>query len=167
VNAYLQDSLLPALANAIKLLRVVGTMLDVADGLIYISTTGLPLTGALTAQPMPNNVAACISIRTAQRGRSFRGRNFVAGLTRDTVTNSEFTPAVAPLLEGIYNGLRVCASEAGWHQSVVSRYHGFTLVAGKKVPTPRTVGIATPATNAIMVDSVVDSQRRRLPGRGR
>lgn len=40
-----------------------------------------PLTGGSTTDPMPPHLAACCTHRTAFRGRSFRGRTYVAGLT--------------------------------------------------------------------------------------
>jgi hypothetical protein len=46
----------------------------------------------------------------------------------------------------------------------VSRYSGIGT-DGK--PIPRTEGIATPVTQVVITDHTIDSQRRRLPGRGR
>jgi len=46
---------------------------------------------------------------------------------------------------------------------VASRFSG---VDGDGKPIPRTAGVVTPISNVIVVDRVLDSQRRRLPGRG-
>jgi len=45
VRVAIHDNLLPLLSTTIQLLRVIGTLLDVADGLQFISTTGLPAAG--------------------------------------------------------------------------------------------------------------------------
>ena len=74
VNNAIQTSLLPFMSSAIQLLRVVGKLLDIADGLIYVSTTGLPKAGLDSQDSMSSNVAACMSFRTNASGRSFRGR---------------------------------------------------------------------------------------------
>jgi len=158
VNGIIRAGLLPLMSNAISLLRLVGTLIEVADGLQYISTTGLPEAGASDAESMPNNIAACISLRTGQSGRSFRGRNYVPGLTIENIDGNNLNSSTMSAIAAVYEGLIEPVPASAWRQTIVSRY-----TAG----APRTTGIATPVVNALFVDSVVDSQRRRLPGRGR
>lgn len=158
VRAYIVSSLLPALSSAIQLVRVVGVLLDVVDGFTVTNTTGLPASGGDSGDVLPNNVALCISVRTANRGRSFRGRNYIPGIAKTHTADSEFTTSAVTGLVGIWEGLTALAGDAGWTRTVVSRFSGHA---------PRTTGIATPVTAVFAVDNVVDSQRRRLPGRGR
>lgn len=167
VNNAIRTSLLPFLANAIQLIRVVGTLLDVVDGLTYVSTVSLPASGGSGDEQMPNSVAACMSFRTAQRGRSFRGRNYVTALPNGWVSGNNITPTLGGQLTDAYTAIFAAGADDGWTPVVVSRYSGYTIVGGKKVPTPRATGIATPITNHFLTDNTVDSQRRRLPGRGR
>jgi len=47
---------------------------------------------------------------------------------------------------------------------VVSRFSGVDPDTGK--PIPREAGVATPVLAPLVTDLTVDSQRRRLPGRG-
>jgi len=157
VNAYIRDTLIPILATTIKLVRTVGVLLDVIDGLQVINTTGLPASGGDANPALPNSVAFCISVRTANRGRSFRGRNYIPGLAEDLVTGNTVHSSTAAGLVSIWDGLTAIAGDDGWARTVVSRVN-----AG----VPRTVGVATPVTNVLAVDNTVDSQRRRLPGRG-
>lgn len=126
-------------------------------------TAGLPSSGALTGESMPNNVAPCISFKTAQRGRSFRGRNYLIGFSVDQVSDNDVAPTVITDYTEAYNNLLAVAGALDLTWVVVSRFSGFTLVDGKKVPTPRAAGLSTPVVNALFTDTTVDSQRGRLP----
>ena len=167
INSAIRTSLLPSLASALQLIRVVATLLDAVDSLVYVSTTSLPASGGSADEVMPSNVAACISLRTSHRGRSFRGRNYVTGLPNGFVAGNVITPPLAGAITTAYTAILAAPVDAGWEPVVVSRYSGFTIVDGRKVPTPREEGIATPITSHFLTDNTVDSQRRRLPGRGR
>jgi len=157
VTAYIKDEVLPFLDAAIQLVRVVGTLIDVIDGLTYTSTTGLPAAGAQTGAVLPNNVAFCISFRTAIAGRSGRGRNYITGISSDDVTANTFDTAWSTNLVSAYAGLRSVAGDDGWSLVVVSRFSD---------GSPRVSALVSPVTAVIATDRTVDSQRRRLPGRG-
>ena len=165
VNAFFRSQILPALTTAISLVRVVGTLLDAVDSLQVISVASLPAFGTNGAG-VPNNVSLAVAFKTASRGRSARGRNFIPGLPVSGFTKSELNTTLVTAFNTAYEELRVLGVDAGWEQVVISRYSGFTVVAGKKVPTPRTTAVIRPVTQSILNDNVADSQRRRLPGRG-
>jgi hypothetical protein len=57
-----------------------------------------------------------------------------------------------------YNGLLALASNIQVVWCIVSRFSG---------GQPRTAGEVYPVIAALVTDNVADSQRRRLPGRGR
>lgn len=158
VSGFIRSGLLPLMADTITLLRLVGRVLETLDGIQYISTTGLPQDGASTAESMPNNVAACISLRTGLAGRSFRGRNYVPGLTIANIDHNQLNPSSLAAIVDVYTALIAPVPASAWNMSIVSR---FTAGAA------RAEGIATPVTQVVFVDNIVDSQRRRLPGRGR
>jgi hypothetical protein len=124
----------------------------------------VPAFGDLNDAPLPNNVTLTVSFRTANRGRSFRGRNYVVGLGETQVAGNTVAPSVITAFDGIYSQLLASpvAAIATW--VVVSRFSGVDPVT--KEPIPRVTGIATPITSVTVVDNVVDSQRRRLPKRG-
>lgn len=115
------------------------------------------IAGTAGSSGLPGNVALCATLRTANRGRSYRGRFYWGGLdsskllTADTFTTTHVANVVTFL-----NALRdaITALSAVW--VIVSKFH---------LKLPRTTAVATPI-NAIAVDQVADSQRRRLPGRG-
>jgi hypothetical protein len=100
---------------------------------------------------MPGNVALCISLRTALAGRRFRGRKFFSGIpvpeVADNTISSTFADAVVASISGSMGDL----TAAGFPLSVLS-YVGPTIV---------------PVTSVLYTDLFVDSQRRRLTGRGR
>jgi hypothetical protein len=145
----------------------VSVLLDAADSLIYTSTTGLPIVGGASGECAPNNVALCMSIRSAARGRSARGRNFIPGIPKDLIDENTVASGNVAAYEDAYAGLIGIGGDSGFSQVVVSRFSGFTIVDGKKVPTPRVSGVTHDVINSYVVDPTIDSQRRRLPGRGR
>jgi len=65
--------------------------------------------------------------------------------------------AVVLDLQAAYNDLRSLPFDNPWEHCVISRFN-----AG----APRTTGVATKVTSCVVVDPYVDSQRRRLTGRG-
>jgi hypothetical protein len=118
-------------------------------------------TGLVNADPLPNNVAPCISFRTALRGRSFRGRNYLSGLPDTVQSGNTIQDGVLGGLQVAYNELLDLAAAVGCTWVVVSRYSGIHAVTKK--PIPRASGITTPVVAASFADNIVDSQRRRLP----
>jgi len=119
--------------------------------------------GSNPVNPAPNNVALCITLRTAARGRSFRGRNYLMGISIDSVAGNEIVGGFMTAVVSAYEGLFAVATDQSCEWVVVSRYSGVELVDGKKKPIPREEGISTPITSVLFTDNIVDSQRNRLP----
>jgi len=113
--------------------------------------------GAAAGSAVPSNAALCITHRTASRGRSFRGRTYMSGIAKSVVDNSEVSTGVVSDIVNAFNELRVALAADDINFAVVSRYEN---------KLPRDIGIATYVTLSEARDNVVDSQRRRLPGRG-
>lgn len=152
------DSFRTVVCNQVTLREIDIRDLTTASGLGILYNTGLPLLGTLASPAMPNNVSVAIKWGTGLTGRSFRGRTYHIGLTEGQVVNSEVDSAfAAPILSG-YNALPPIIATAGFTMVVASRYTN---------NAPRVVGVTTPVLNASYADTVIDSQRRRLPGRGR
>jgi hypothetical protein len=122
-------------------------------------TTGLPITGTNTSDPLPNHVALCVSFRTNGRGRSARGRNYVSGFGEDAASGNTFSGTIAnPIAQGYAALINSATYTLDWEWVVYSRYEN---------GDPRTEALIAPVDNVVLTDLVVDSQRRRLPGRGR
>ena len=144
--------------SSIGLERIVVKDVSVEDGSQVEEEFATPLFGTVgSVAAVPNNVAICIGLKTAQTGRSFRGRNYYAGLLETDFALSLLSGGrVATLfdsalaLPGRLNDL----AEA--ELAIASYVHN---------GAPRTTGVLTPVTS-MTINSIADSQRRRLPGRG-
>lgn len=145
------------LSNQISLREIYIIGLNSATDITHTTVPSGTIAGQNPSPALPNNVAFCVSFRTQYRGRSFRGRNYVAGLPEAGVTLSNVEPNYVQQLVSAYNTLITDAANINWEWVVVSRY------ANK---APRTEGVTSAILSAVAVDSVIDSQRRRLPGRG-
>lgn len=120
--------------------------------------TGLPIAATLTGPSLPNNCALCVTKRTILRGRSYRGRIYHPGLGEPDVTANTVSAARVNTILAAYEALRVVtANSIVYYMCVVSK-------VGDGVP--RAEGIPT-RVQSFTTDGLVDSQRRRLPGRGR
>lgn len=123
----------------------------------YYHTPTSPIPGGVTEASVAANVACVISWRTAQRGRSFRGRMYVPAMRYayldDAVT---MTASAVSWLAVAAANLQGFLDEVAAEHVVVSRYHD---------KAPRAAGVAT-LVESYVVDNKVDSMRRRLSGRG-
>lgn len=147
-----------------SLVRVAGSVLvainvtaldsNTAPAVERIVSPGRP--GARTGSVLPGNVTMCVTFVTAQRGRSFRGRNYVVGLNETDVVGNNVDGGTVDGYIGYYEDLQEAISTLGWQMVVVSRYSN---------NAPRNPGISVGITS-FKADEYVDSQRRRLTGRG-
>ena len=115
-------------------------------------------TGGSGVEYAPNNVAFVVTHRTANRGRSYRGRTYIAGISNDNIEGNEVIPAAVTAIVAAFNNLRTDLATSDILFTVVSRFHD---------GAPRVEGLDTAVTLSLARDAFVDSQRRRLPGRGR
>ncbi len=116
-------------------------------------------TGGQALPSAPSNVAFCIKFSTQGRGRSSQGRIYLPGIPSGYITADAIDGNDAFLIEGdINDAVAGIATEFDATHVVVSRYHNHA---------PRPVGITFPVTDIGYTDVYIDSQRRRLVGRGR
>lgn len=113
-----------------------------------------PSPGGLSGAEANISGACVVTFRTNNRGRSYRGRNYVTGFTEEVISaigvgQSEVANAVA----AAYNGMKTDVAAAGWTWVVVSRYHN---------GSPRSAGVYTPVTIAEVRSTTFGTQRRRL-----
>jgi hypothetical protein len=126
-----------------------------APGIEYV--TGLPLAGANGVLAAPMNVTVAIKWLTGSRGRSFRGRTYHCQLRTDMYVGSTINPGDVTGLATNYAFLLSAVQTAGWQLAVTSYRHNNVA---------RLTALTTFITG-LSIDSTIDSQRRRLPGRGR
>lgn len=121
-------------------------------------TSGLPSSGTMTVPPLPSSVSLAVSLRSNQTGRSARGRWFWCGFAEDQVDGNIVTGGTITSIDAALTNLKNEIDGLGHTWVVVSFFSG-------GVPRPGGPVYSDVVTIAV-VDPVVDSQRRRLPGRG-
>lgn len=132
--------------------------ISVEAGDVYTTLANSGETGAdSSAECAPNNVAIAVSLRTGLAGRSFRGRNYVSGLSMNKIVGNQFETAFITDIQAAYAELldQLVSSDFTW--VVVSRVADGVL---------RATGVITPVLVPVITDIFVDSMRRRLTGRG-
>jgi hypothetical protein len=112
-------------------------------------------TGGTTGAQLPNNVALCMTLRTAVTGRSARGRfyAFPTGISTLSAANT-FTVGYANGIKAFLAQLQLDAAALGWGMVVISRFTG---------GAPRSAGTTFLVTNIDYRNLICDSQRGRLP----
>lgn len=149
-------SVLPNLAAAYVVNSVFMQDLSSEDGLVVEDFSEGGEDGGNAAGGMPNNVSWVLKFVTGLAGRSFKGRNYLPGIPRNQVAGSYISVDWANAVKAAYGLLLTTVEDIGvW--TVVSRYHDLA---------PRVTGVATPINSVGYTDLVLDSRRRRLPGRG-
>jgi len=145
------------MSNMITLTQVKLTDLTTNTAPVINWTTLLPQTATNTSPSMPNSVTVAITKRTILRGRSYRGRIFHPGLCEAQVLNNTIDPPTLVNLIAEYSEMiSFVTPGASWAMVVISRQEN---------NVPRVTG-TDQGVISLSSDGVVDSQRRRLPGRG-
>lgn len=151
-------NLKPIVPSNISLILIALRALDSESAPAIDFTTNLPLAGTATGgNTLPNNVTVAIKWTTELRGRSFRGRTFHIGLREDVVVGSRVDASFVPTLIAKYQALLDDLEGLNAELVVASRISNGNY---------RTQGVTT-AVKGLFVDPIIDSQRRRLPSRGR
>lgn len=159
LRSYWETIALPQLPTAYEFLGVKAVDLTTQTSEVAeIEATTLN-NGTLAGVALPNHNSFTITFNTANRGRSYRGRNFWPLLIEADVTNNELSEARATNIRGVYSAM-VGADElsSGWTWGVFSRTQNKVQLIN---------GVFTPIQSCKYTDRIVDSQRRRLPKRGR
>jgi len=158
VREWWDTQLKQVVANTVSLVEIEVVDLTAGSGLGITVQTGLPIAGAGTQPALPNNVTLAVKKGTGLVGRSFRGRTYHIGLKETDVTGNTVGSAELNYLRNAYDALREPEGMViPVDMCVLSEVSG---------GVQRAAGICTPVTG-IGIDPVIDSQRRRLPGRGR
>lgn len=114
--------------------------------------------GTHGSQQLPNNVTICVSLRSTAAGRSARGRLYWPALCEDEVTNNHVIPPFDAEIVAAVKLLDENITAVGSDWQIVSFFQN-------KAPRPGGP-VYFSVSNILLADTVVDSQRRRLPGRG-
>jgi hypothetical protein len=151
-----ETNIAPVVSNNISLDNIVATDLSSDSG----PQTTLPagVSGGINSAVLPSNVTLAISFHTDFRGRSYRGRAFLVGLTEATVTGDTISSGSATAFREAWENFLadIATAVAGTVLVIVSR-----CSAGAW----RTNAVVTDVTS-ITVDTTVDTMKSRLAGHG-
>lgn len=145
------DNYRAALAQSVLLDVIQVRKLDPNNPLALDYTTGLPTGGLRAGQPAPANVSLALSERTGLAGRKYRGRFYAPGLSVSDLTSDD----------------RIASPLVSLMSSILAQYIAqWASTAFVPVIFHRFDNTYTQVLTYVL-ESILDSQRRRLPARGR
>ena len=158
LKGWWNDEMKPLTSTSVSLeaIEITDISVENGDGIVY--TAGLPIAGTNASGSLPNNATVATKMGTGLVGRSRRGRSYFVGLPLDALqsTGQQITTDFRDALKAAWEALPGLIISEGWQLVVTSFFHN---------NAPRVAGLNTPIIS-FLVDLVVDSQRRRLPGTG-
>lgn len=123
-----------------------------SDGEVVVDT-GSAGPGTMTGEPLPINLAVCVTLRTAGRGRSSRGRKYISGFTESLITSGEWSATAVAAAANLCTNTIQAIQDAGWSAVIRSIQQDGVLLSTANVR----------AITSIMVRSnKVATQRRRV-----
>lgn len=158
VATWWTDQLANVICSDVSLVEVLVTDQTAEDAPVVTYTTDLPAPGLVAEESVPNSISLCASLRSIGRGRSSRGRFYACGLRASQLTDNAFDSSYAGVYITEMEKLLDDEIIPDWELGIRSMRHN---------NAPRAHGVVNTVTNILCVDFVIDSQRRRLPGRGR
>lgn len=153
------DGVMPHLSSAVKLAAVIAQDWTSQDGRVGAYFPEAPVVGGLGGACMANNTAFCFKLRTARRGRAYRGRFYIPGIPMSQVTDNNHVAEtwIEAIIPGLINAI-----------IVDSPTPSIPVVASFRLNKVwRTAAHFEPVLGVAWTDLTLDSMRRRLPGRGR
>lgn len=151
LTADFRTCVMPTLA----LMSISAVPLDVPNAAGDEYATGLPWIGNNIGQGQPNNVAGVISLRTALRGRSFRGRVYQPGLAAQASNPNNVMTNDIGKIQAFWTSMLSLGPINGDAVAL-------TIVSYWANKALRPQGIYTQVTSAT-VRTELGTQRRRMP----
>lgn len=148
----------PITSDSVTMSLVRCTDVAVANSWQVEYTPPVTITGTVTSPALPLNVTCAIKFGSGLTGRSQRGRSYFVGLAENRVTGNELAAGTAAEIVGAWEEFEDTLQVVSpfWTHVVVSyRTNNADRVAAQILDV---VSYST--------DGFVDSQRRRLSGRG-
>lgn len=134
IHDHLSTELMPLLAQDWYLLKVTSYDLSEEFGPVVVSTESA-VAGTLTDPPLAINCAMVMTMRTGNRGRSGRGRHYIAGWTEAQGGSVGFVnQSLADDVEDVYTGLHNLLDGLGIDVRIVQRWsEGVKLTNGNPI----------------------------------
>lgn len=149
--AWWNDAYRETASNVVCLISATATDMSVEGGMQYTADVSPAVCGIQALSPTSANVTGTISWRTGRTGRRYRGRTYAVGFQEVDVSNLD------TMSGALVSGL--ASASVDW----ILRALGVNL---PPVVASFTYQTAEQILGAV-IENVVDSQRRRLPRRGR
>jgi len=157
IDDWWDTSLRPLQSTAVTYRETYVTDLTSDTSPTYSSTANTGMAGSKAASAgLPGNVTFCLTFATAARGRSGRGRNYIVGLVEGDVTGNALVNTQADALVGAYEQLL----------TLFSTPYDWVVLSSFSEGAPRVERLIQPVQSVRYADLYIDSQRRRLTGRG-
>jgi len=156
IAAWWTGSLRALLSENIVLKNVTCMDMTTSSGSVIVAD-GADTPGLLAENAISLNTALVVTHRTPKRGRAFRGRTYIVGLGVSQVINEG--NAASGAVTGAVTHFEEFLTPASFHGAIP------VVASRQEAGVVRTTGVAT-AIVSYSADSKLDSQRRRLPGRG-
>jgi hypothetical protein len=160
VQQFWEEELAPHVVQDLELREIYITDLTTQTSPTYTYPVTPAVSGERTGDPLPSNCTFCVSFRTSGRGRSSRGRNYVAGLVEENVTGNVLDTTAA-------DGIVAAYTDGILNNPDLGGLFTWVVVSSVDNKEPRLSLLVQPVTSVIYADRVIDSQRRRLTNRGR
>jgi hypothetical protein len=150
--------------NDMSLVSVIARDLSSPTGAAVERFPATTSTGDIAEAGVTNNVALSVKRITALSGRSFRGRVYITGFPTTWRSNTATiaTNRRDQIVTAVTNYVGALETVSSSEAVVVSKYSG---IDENGCPIARAVGVTTEITG-YGADTALDSQRRRLAGRG-
>lgn len=154
-----ESVLLPHLSSTLHLVETVATDLTTNESGQFTYAPDTTTNGGQSGACLPNECAFCISLHSAERGRSARGRMFLPAIPVAVMADSNHLDGTsAGILVSDVQSLINTLGSTTRKPVIVSYRHDKVLRPGGPVEFVITGAVAT--------DTVIDSMKRRKPGVG-
>lgn len=156
--AWWTTTMKPLVSSGVALESIVARDLTEEFDDEYAHNGAYPVAGTLASPQVPFNSTTVASWRSGLTGRSTRGRTYHIGLGEAQCVGGLLENAAQVALQGAYEDLmeQISADSEPWQLGVLSRVQDGVPLAN---------ALLYPFLSVLM-DEALDSQRRRLPGRG-
>ena len=143
---------MPNLSTSYSLSSVSVADQSAADAPVAVYSTTPTPTGSVAGDALPLGSSCVVTLRTAARGRTARGRIFVGLLAEADASSGQLTPTRADGIRGAIASLGFAVNIAGWELGVLSLQEN---------GVPRGTGLFRPVTSIVVRSPLVGTQRRR------
>lgn len=162
--ASLNSAIVTAWTSHFKPYQPTSLILDTIESTALDTDSGAQVTLAVgetglgAAEPMPTGVTVAVKFATGLIGRSQRGRMYWIGLCDNQRLGNQVTLAFH---DNLLNAVQTFFGDIGIATSMLHAVVSYCTGKAWRITAQ-----VTPVTDYILTDSNLDSQRRRLTGRG-